>query len=324
MRLPLVPGLVLPIVLLVGAASCGAAKTCTPQSCSSGCCSEAGECLSGGENSACGASGNACVNCAQSGQVCGDKVCVASGSGGGSGGGGGSNDAGTGGGGGGADAGSFMCTRTNVECSDSAIANLGLLSNLNTGTLANGEANGDFLATIDTRAGGQSPTESYVYVRFTPFGLEKLQLTDIAALDSMDWDMAFRRFVIRLNSGDSGPSCVAAQVQSVPYEQITAVPANYLPEGDNFLDRPPACTFIDDGSGLTTSPNTYLASFYQYQGCVRMTKKAYVIRTQTGRHVKFTVSTYYATEAAQQMCDTSGSTGGALGGTVRVRWRYLD
>jgi hypothetical protein len=55
-----------------------------------------------------------------------------------------------------------------------------------------------------------------------------------------------------------------------------------------------------------------------------MTGKAYVIRTHTGRHVKFTVKTYYATEAAQQLCDTTSSSGGAAGGTVRVRWRYLD
>ena len=47
-----------------------------------------------------------------------------------------------------------------------------------------------------------------MYAKFTANGLVKLDtLSDMTALDSMDWDIAFRRYVVRINSGFSGPSC---------------------------------------------------------------------------------------------------------------------
>lgn len=317
MRLALLASLTLCVVIALGAASCGG-KSCTPQNCTTGCCSATGECLSGGENSACGSAGNACVNCAASTQICGDKTCVSPGTGGG-----GGEDAGaTGGGGGGA----FSCDRTPVECSDQAIQQLDLKSTVAAGLITTSADGTGFKSTVNATGGGFPPTDSYVYARFTATGLEKLPISDLTGLDSMDWDIAFRRYVIRINSGDSGPSCVAAQALAVgaSYDTTAAIPTDFLPEGDDFLTRAPACAFVDDGSGLGSSPRTYLSSFYQYTGCVSMTGRVYVLRTQLGRHVKLTVTTYYATEAAQQTCETTTSSGGALGGTIRVRWAYLD
>lgn len=222
----------------------------------------------------------------------------------------------------------FTCTRTTLECQDQAIQELDLQSNAAPGLITN-EANGTgFKSTVDATAGGFPPSQGYVYARFTASGLEKLPLDDVSALDSMDWDIAFRRFVIRINSGDSGPSCVKAQslASGTTYSSVTAVPANFLPEADDFLTKAPACTFVDDGKGLTTSPRTYLSTFYRYangSSCVGMTGLVYVLQTQTGRHVKLKVNTYYATEAAQQACDSTGSPG-AAGGTIRLLWQYLD
>ena len=324
MRLALLASLVLSVVIAAGAASCGA-KLCTPQNCSTGCCTAAGECAPGGENAACGSAGNSCVNCAATTQICGDKICVALGTGGGTGMGGGGGTGGGATGGGSGDAG-FTCTRTPVECSDQAIQQLDLKMSVAAGLITSAADGTGFKSTINATGGGFPPTDSYVYARFTATGLEKLPISDLTALDSMDWDIAFRRYVIRINSGDSGPSCVAAQALPVGavYDTTAAVPVDYLPEGDDFLTRAPACAFVDDGSGLGTSPRTNLSSFYQYTGCVAMSGRVYVITTQLGRHVKLTVTTYYATEAAQTACDTTSSSGGALGGTVRVRWAYLD
>jgi hypothetical protein len=55
-----------------------------------------------------------------------------------------------------------------------------------------------------------------------------------------------------------------------------------------------------------------------------MSDKPFVLTTMTGRHVKLVINTYYATEAGQTSCNMTGSSGGALGGTVRMRWQYLD
>ena len=320
MRLALVVSLILAGIIVAGAPACGA-RTCSPQNCPTGCCNDTGVCVAGGENAACGNAGNVCVNCIASTQVCGVGTCVALGTGGS--GGGSTMDAGSGGGTGG---GAFNCARTEVDCSDQTIQQLSLLMNVSSGLITTNADGTGFRSTINATAGGSSPTESYVYARFTATGLEKLPISDITALDSMDWDIAFRRFVIRINSGDSGPSCVAAQVfaPGTTYDQVTAIPASFIPEGDDFLTRAPACVFQDDGSGLGTSPRTYLSSFYQYAGCVSMTGRVYVLRTQLGRHVKLTVTGYYASEAAQQACDASNPTPGAPGGTIRTRWQYLD
>lgn len=330
MRLALLASLVFSVLIAAGAASCGA-RQCTPLNCATGCCTATGECASGGENAACGLAGNACVNCADSSQICGNKACVALGTGGGGGatgggaaGGGGGGAAGGGGGGGGG--GVFTCDRTPIECSDQAIQGLDLKSTVNPGTISNVPDGTGFKSTIDATGGGFPPSDSYVYARFSASGLSKLPISDMTALDSEDWEIAFRRYVIRINSGDSGPSCVAAQVQApgTTYEAVASVPGDYLPEGDDFLTRTPACAFVDDGSGLPSSPRTYVSGFYEYTSCVSMTGRVYLIRTQLGRHVKLIVTTYYSTEAAQQACQAGTPSPGAVGGTIRVRWQYLD
>lgn len=321
----------------ITAVSCGQA-TCSPANCSTGCCNAAGVCETGGDNASCGSNGNACVNCAQLAQICGDKVCVAPGTGGGTGGGsagggtgGGATGGGTGGGatgggtgGGTTDAGT--CTRMPLDCSDQSIMSLDLKSTVAPGLVMNTADGAGWRSTIDSRGGGLTPTESYVYAKFTANGLVKLDtLSDMTALDSMDWDIAFRRFIVRVNSGDSGPGCVVAQSFTAgTYNTITTVPSGFTGGADDFLTRAPQCTFVDDGSGLTTSPRTALAAFYLYTSCVSMTNVPFVVQTMDGRHVKLVVNTYYSTEAGQDACNTSGSTGGAIGGTMRVRWQYLD
>lgn len=211
-----------------------------------------------------------------------------------------------------------------MDCSDQAIQSLGLFTTVSSGSVVNGSDAVGFKATIDATAGGSSPTQSYVYARFGELGLEKVSISDVQALDSVDWDIAFRRFVVRLNSGDSGPSCVGGQEVSANYDSLTTVPTGFLPEGDDFLTRAPACTFVADGSGLGSSPKTVTSSFYQYTTCLLMTGKTYVVQTRAGKHVKLTMTGYYSTEAAQASCQSSGSSGGAPGGTIRLRWMYLN
>jgi hypothetical protein len=220
----------------------------------------------------------------------------------------------------------LVCTKTLVACSDSAIATLDLKTTVSPGQITNTADGTGWQSTIDATAGGFNPTQSYVYARFTAAGLAKVALSDQAAIDSMDWDIAFRRFVLRLNGGDSGPACTGAVAlaDGGTYHAITAPPRGATWVVDNYLDEPPACTFLPDGSGLTTSPQTALATFYSYATCVAMTGRPFVIRTSANRHLKLVVDTYYSTEAGQTTCNSAGNTGGALGGTIRLRWAYLD
>lgn len=318
---------------------------CGPTNCD-GCCDTAGKCRTGDQSDSCGSGGNNCDVCS-GGQVCAAKACVlplGGGAGGGTGGGtgGGAMDGGSGGGagggtgggatgggsGGGTGGGTGTCTMpTPVACSDAAISQLDLKVPVSPDGVTSNVADGTgWISTINAVAGGLTPTQSFVYAKFDATGLVKVGLGDQDALDSMDWDIAFRRFVIRLNGGDSGPSCVAAAVTApgTAYGSVTAVPTGLAWEVDNFLDREPGCAFVDDGSGLGTSPDTALADFYQYTTCVSMSGRVFIVRTRDGRHLKLEVTTYYATVAAQTSCNMTGSSGGTAGGTVRVRWQYLD
>lgn len=299
--------------------ACGSpAPTCGPTTCE-GCCDSAGTCRRGDSDPACGFGGVACNVCSNI-QTCSAYTCVLTG--GGDAGSDGGSDAGT-------DAGTPLCGRTAVACSDQAIAQLDLKLTPAPGQITTTAVDGGFLSVIDATAGGSPPTAGYVYGVFSPTGLTRATLQDQAALDSLDWDIAFRRFVIRLNGGDSGPSCVGAVALPLgtQFDAVTQPPAGASYGADDFLSDAPNCTFQDDGSGLTTSPATALAnanaSFYAYTSCVQMTGRVFVVRTRFGRHVKVQVTGYYTTEVAQQNCN-QGISPGVPGGTIRLRWAFLD
>jgi hypothetical protein len=310
------------------ASSCGtpvSKPSCSASSCE-GCCDSNDVCRKGDQEVACGWAGVACNVCS-GGQVCVATVCtfpiVDAGE----------LDAGTDAGtdagmDAGVDAGAPLCGSTTVTCSDQVSMNLDLKTTVNPSAILNATEDGGFKSTIDSSAGGLTPTQSFVYAKFTRAGLIKVAISDEAALLSLDWDIAFRRFVIRLNGGSSGPSCVGAAAIGLgtSYESITAPPSGANYRLDDFEGPPPMCMFKDDGSGLGTTPSTAIAntvdSYYLYSGCVRMTNQSFVVRTRYGRNVKLRVTSYYSTEAAQANCDNNGAPG--TGGTVRVRWAYLD
>lgn len=288
-------------VLLFG---CGTSSSqCGADNCA-GCCDSNGVCQLGNQDAVCGAGGGACTSCA-SGSSCAAGLCSAEQ----------------------VDAGTQLCGATAMDCSDSTVQQLDLKSAPATGLILNAANGTGWMSTVDVSAGGYPPTQGYVYARFTEGGLEKLPLDDLSALDSMEWDIAFRRFIIRINSGDSGPSCsvAAALPAGLTYDDLSVVPTGIAYDQDSFLDPAPGCTFVSDGNGLTTSPKTALAAFYQYSGCVEMTGRVFLVQTRAGRTLKLTVKTYYANEADQTTCNTTHSVPmGTAAGTMRVRWQFLN
>ena len=113
----------------------------------------------------------------------------------------------------GGDATAAVCTEaTPIACTDQIILDLSLqddkvADDADVLTEVDGE---DFVTTVDATAGGygNETQNPWVYVKFTTDGAVRVDIDDETALESMDWDMALRRFIIRLNGGDSGPSCV--------------------------------------------------------------------------------------------------------------------
>ncbi|MEM1415395.1 MAG: HmuY family protein [Myxococcota bacterium] len=210
-----------------------------------------------------------------------------------------------------------------VPCQDESISTLGLFDTVSDALITEETPAPDFVHHIDTTAGGLSPTESYVYARFTDEGLLKVDLDDESALETPGWDIAFRRFIIRLNSGVSGPSRVAAArtEAGTTFEGLTSVPDGLTYREEAYFTD--TCEYVSGGSGIG-DPAVALASFWTYPGCVQMTGNVFVVRTETGRSVKLEVLSYYV-EENQDRCDETGEITFPSGsGNVRIRWAFLD
>jgi hypothetical protein len=253
------------------------------------------------------------------------------GGGGGAGGGAGGSAAGGAGGsaagGAGGGAAALCTTPTDVPCSDQVVVGMNLQSVVTKGGITNDADGAGFRSHVDATAGGAfvSKPESYTYAKFTDKGLEKVDLGDDKALESMDWDIAFRRYVLRVNSKYSGPSCVqAARVPGAKYEDVASLPDKLTYHVDDYFTDSPDCSLIPDGSGLPGSPATALSSYWTYDSCVKMTNNVFVIALADGQHVKFQVESYYA-PAVQTECDTKGTIPQSGTGSANfvVRWAYL-
>ncbi len=219
-------------------------------------------------------------------------------------------------------------TPIDLPCLDATIQELNLQDGEPAPGLITNEVQGtDFVSVIDATAGGAfaATPDSYVYAKFTDEGLVKIEINDDDALSSMDWDISFRRFVMRINSGDSGPSCVGAVrvPGQVTYADVVAPPENFdaLLRLDDFLTD--NCELIPDGSGLPNAPATALSSYWTYPGCIAMSDNIYIVQRADGRMAKLIVEAFYDPIEAQEECDTTSSTTGRSA-VMRVRWSFLN
>jgi hypothetical protein len=215
------------------------------------------------------------------------------------------------------------CAAAKIRCEDQSIQQLKLRTVINDGEVAEeGSLPGEFLTRIDARAGGLAATMSYAYVSFDEAGLQKQPITDEEALGSMDWDLAVRRYVVRLNSGVSGPSCVEAArlPPGTSFDSLTEVPDGLSWRTEVYFTE--SCDYVPDSSGIG-APGTALASFWSYTSCVQMSGNLFVVRLRDGRYVKLQIVGYYDLPA-QQECDRTGTVPVPNGaGNLRLRWSFL-
>lgn len=213
---------------------------------------------------------------------------------------------------------------SDVFCFENIITDMSLhFDRTSAGTVLNADDNGDWVSTIDATAGGflEANNNAFLYMRFTQDGLEKIDIDDETALESMDWDIAARRYVVRLNGGTSGSSCVgAASLPGMLYADITEVPAGTVYAYDQSYDN--TCAALDDGSGLPGSPAVALKEWWEYPAsCVATTNTPFVIELADGSVVKFLMESYYETD--QQVCNDTGTSPGTPSAMLTARWQFL-
>jgi len=210
-------------------------------------------------------------------------------------------------------------------CQDQQVSKLAFKGTISTRTITEESApTGTFFSHVDATAGGFSGTEGFVYAKFTSEGLSTVAISDEDSLESADWDIAFRRFVVRLNSGVSGPGCVIAATlpDGTEFGGLHAAPDNVPYHAEAYF-KGANCTFVDDGTGID-GPGSVLSSYWNYISCVAMSGNVYVLRLSDGHHVKLKVESYYD-PAVQAQCDEGQElSSSASAGNFRVRWAFLD
>lgn len=228
--------------------------------------------------------------------------------------------------GGGGDVSGLACAEpTPVPCEDEVFQQMNLQPTVASGVVRNEPDGEGFRSFIDATAGGAfaSDPDAYVYARFTDSGLEKVDISDEASLESMDWDIAFRRYIVRINSGHSGPSCVqAARLSGTPdYDTLAEAPDNLRLRSDAYFTD--SCDLIPDGSGLG-APATALSGYWTYSRCVAMNGAVYVLVLADGRRLKLTFTHFY-NEEAQAECNETGAISATDAGAanIQIRWAFL-
>jgi hypothetical protein len=212
-----------------------------------------------------------------------------------------------------------------VECRDQSLVALQMSPNAVTPGLIDNDGldEGGFHSRVDATAGGFNGTGGYVYGKFTDEGLVKVNLTDDASFESLDWDISFRRFVVRLNSGVGGPGCVTAARGPPELDFVCPeLDGDLLEFNAEQYMSPGTCDIIPDGSGLG-SPGVVLQNFWDYPGCVQMTGNVYFISLADGRFVKTRITHYY-NEASQQDCQETNTTDSAGSGNIQLDWAFVE
>ncbi len=229
-----------------------------------------------------------------------------------------SSDSGSGGG-----TAAAVCTEpAEVACIDQIILDLALHDDkVSDGEVATTTDGDDFVTTADASAGGYNDAANnpWVYIKFSESGASRVDIDDETALESMDWDMALRRYIVRLNGGSSGPSCVgAATFRESTYDDLTEIPAGLSYVTDDYYTDD--CTLINDSSGLPGSPQVVLGGWWEYPNCVATTGYPHLIQLADGHVIKLVIESYYASD--QDDCNNSGVSG-SDSGNYTLRWRMM-
>jgi len=136
---------------------------------------------------------------------------------------------------------------------------------------------------------GGAATMPYVYVNLAT--AMRVEVTDVTARTSMDWDLAFKRYVIFTNGGDGGIGQGAATHVATPFDSVTAADAIGMAT-ESFFDA--NCNGKTDSlGGLVTT----FSDWYSYdQATNRLSPQplTYVVRGGTGQLYKVAIQTYYA------------------------------
>ncbi len=158
---------------------------------------------------------------------------------------------------------------------------------------------------VDATAGGMSQAAEKPWTYVSLANASRVDVTDVTSLESVAWDLAFKRSLIYTNSGDGGPGQGASLFLDKAYEDVTHADASAAAlVGESFFDSD--CRPTVD---VTGSVYTSFSSWYEYDEASHVLSPVsgtWLIRGAGGALYKLAFSSYYATPSGGM-----GSTAGA-------------
>ena len=158
---------------------------------------------------------------------------------------------------------------------------------------------------VDATAGGQNGVTTHPWLYVALGDATKAPLNDLTALESLGWDLAFKRALIYTNGGEGGPGDGASAFLDKDFANVTRADA----AGADFFNE----KFFDDDCNaivdVTGAAATSFSTWYNYDEATHEVSPApgtWLVRGATGKLFKLAVQSYYATPSGG-----IGSAGGA-------------
>ena len=148
---------------------------------------------------------------------------------------------------------------------------------------------------IDASAGGINGQDNNPWVYLSLATGQAVAVTDIDALSSTAWDLAFKRFIVRTNSGDSGPGHGGAIRIALAWDKVDASTL-----GKQML---PTETWFDADCNLNVDVNmeliTTFSGWSQYDEALHVLNATpdvvYITAGGDGSLYKVAILDYYST-----------------------------
>lgn len=184
------------------------------------------------------------------------------------------------------------------------------IAQVSTGAVTVTQSPGDpatWTAEVDATAGGSMAYDKNPFVYLDLIKRAKVDVDDVQAQTSKGWDLALKRWQIKINSGDSGPGGVTvARVAGKNLSEVTAAPTSGY-AADTYFDE--KCNLVQDPIG---GLGTALSDWYGYDmDTMRLApnKEVLVLPRRDGQgHIKVQITSYYK---------------GTVSGNFTLSWSYL-
>lgn len=156
------------------------------------------------------------------------------------------------------------------------------------------EADDELELFVDATAGGLGNQDRNPWVYVSLSTGQAVALSDLDALESTAWDLALKRFVIRTNSGDSGPGQGGALRVALPWASVNAdTQGNRALPVESWFDEDCNLTVGDTGDLVTTF--TGWSEYDQATHVLTPADAVYITAGGDGALYKVAVLDYYST-----------------------------